>query len=1243
MFCFFLFGWLQAQPQNATFIYVYLSNKDYEPSPEFESKSRDGSLNTIFTNYAVTNFVQSFPNAINPVLNTIYEIHANGEISTLLSELESFGVFDSIFEVEYSELLSCTSPVGFNDAQLANNWMNNHALDMIEAQCAWSISTGDNTVIVGVVDTEFQLNHEDLIAKNIPIWGSNSNSPYAGSHGTRVAGVIGAVTNNGKGVASLGYNTGLSAYSVGYFNPWPGIWAAGQDGVDIINVSYRVTGEGFPGYIDVLKEITSNGTVVVVGAGNIVGQTNHSGIWNIPGVLIVGGVDMNNYHGPTTFSRYAGIDLCAPSINVSTTEWYSNNLSATDGYSGAWGTSFAAPLVSAAAALIKANNQCLSNEAISAAAVEAILKGSTDPIADGASYPGLIGTGRLNAYKALLQTQSTDKTITTNTTWDNPKTVFGNLIVEAGAVLTITSKVYFGPNSRFIVKQNGKVVVDGGELTAACMGEAWKGIEVWGTYSQNQSPSSQPTYQGMLVLNNSTVSHAVEAVQVWEPGNYNSTGGVVITSNTKFLNNKRSVSFLSYKNMLTSTSEVANRSSFSRTTFEINEEYRQGATFLSHISMWDVKGISISGCDFQDARSSSIYNEHQGVGIYTIDAGFNVDIDCNTAILYGQPCPTLNTKISTFKGLSKAIFAMTSSTNNTFKVQRSEFNNNAIGLHVDGVDNFVMFDNIIDFGTKYFVNAPSVYMGMFITGNTAFTVESNDFKLLAGSTVSEAYGIRIQDHGSNSTVYKNTFTNLKTATFSEGYNISPKPWIGLKYECNSFAGSSMDMKIAKIYNVGIEGIQGTQGTTVKSAGNTFSSNITSGFNHIANSATYILYYHNSGNTNPAYTLNVGKAQTGANSCVQIYGAKNVQEIEDEIEDAEVELENLNYSYHSLIDNGNSLAFQSLINTEWGSDIWDLRNGLLEQSPYLSITSLVEALELNILPNAIILEICLANPDATRESGFVDYLRNMPTALPENMIALIEESWSETTVRTILETAISEAASKLTTYRNEMANFIKTDSITNYNGLPNLVSGISLANRYGVVESYISRNDFSTASSVLASMESYISDDEYHAAEYSSFVSYLNLRSSYHSNGKRIANLDSTDLDILIEAAASYTGEAKHLANNILCFFYSECPSISEPETRMTKPTSIKANKAAGLVASVFPNPASEFASFRIESPIEGNSRLVVYDITGKVKHTETITSKMRIVDVRQWEDGIYIYRIFTDNNPSQTGKLIIKH
>lgn len=175
------------------------------------------------------------------------------------------------------------------------------------------------------------------------------------------------------------------------------------------------------------------------------------------------------------------------------------------------------------------------------------------------------------------------------------------------------------------------------------------------------------------------------------------------------------------------------------------------------------------------------------------------------------------------------------------------------------------------------------------------------------------------------------------------------------------------------------------------------------------------------------------------------------------------------------------------------------------------------------------------------------------------------------------------------------------------------------------------------------MESYISDDEYHAAEYSSFVSYLNLRSSYHSNGKRIANLDSTDLDILIEAAASYTGEAKHLANNILCFFYSECPSISEPETRMTKPTSIKANKAAGLVASVFPNPASEFASFRIESPIEGNSRLVVYDITGKVKHTETITSKMRIVDVRQWEDGIYIYRIFTDNNPSQTGKLIIKH
>jgi len=207
----------------------------------------------------------------------------------------------------------------------------------------------------------------------------------------------------------------------------------------------------------------------------------------------------------------------------------------------------------------------------------------------------------------------------------------------------------------------------------------------------------------------------------------------------------------------------------------------------------------------------------------------------------------------------------------------------------------------------------------------------------------------------------------------------------------------------------------------------------------------------------------------------------------------------------------------------------------------------------------------------------------------------------------------------------------------------LHSGISLANRYGVVKSYISRNDFSLASAVLASMESYIVDDEYHTSEYSSFVNYLNLRSSYHTSGKNIANLDSTDLNILVEAAASYTGEAKHLANNILCFFYSACPSISEPETRMAKPAPIEQSKSTGLVARVFPNPASEFASFTIESPINANSKLVVYDITGKVKHTESITTKLRIVDVRQWEDGIYIYRILTDSNPAQTGKLVIKH
>ncbi|HJP82606.1 MAG TPA: S8 family serine peptidase, partial [Fimbriimonadaceae bacterium] len=73
----------------------------------------------------------------------------------------------------------------------------------------WDISKGLDTVVVAVIDTGVDLNHEDL--KNKVVAGfdfsdNDSDPTAAGDHGVHTAGIVGAETNNNKGVAGTGYN-----------------------------------------------------------------------------------------------------------------------------------------------------------------------------------------------------------------------------------------------------------------------------------------------------------------------------------------------------------------------------------------------------------------------------------------------------------------------------------------------------------------------------------------------------------------------------------------------------------------------------------------------------------------------------------------------------------------------------------------------------------------------------------------------------------------------------------------------------------------------------------------------------------------------------------------------------------------------------------------------------------------------------------------------------------------------------
>ena len=280
-----------------------------------------------------------------------------------------------------------------NDTYIANNWVNNDALTLVDANCAWSITTGDSNILIGIADTEFEEQHEDLVNQIDRISGPHSGYHY---HGTRVYGVAGSQTNNSLGIAGIGYNCRGALERINHSAwgmAWSGdieraIWNLYLDSVPIINVSWTGTG------LDPIaaKEIVEH-SVIVLGAGNSPNGNNHSAIADIPGVILVSGVDHTGAHGPTGHRHNQWVDLCAQSTNVTTTD-------TSNGYTGDWGTSFAAPMVSGTVGLMLSVNDCLSPRQ-----VEDILESTANPILDAANYPNQVGSGYLNAYRAVKAAQ----------------------------------------------------------------------------------------------------------------------------------------------------------------------------------------------------------------------------------------------------------------------------------------------------------------------------------------------------------------------------------------------------------------------------------------------------------------------------------------------------------------------------------------------------------------------------------------------------------------------------------------------------------------------------------------------------------------------------------------------------------------------------------------------------------------------------------------------------------------------
>jgi len=400
--CFFTLLFAQVDNTNYFDGQIYFKFKDNFHLPsKFLSEKADLSdfpfLNNVKNVYGISKIRASFYFAKQENLKRTFRLYFDKteKVNEILELLKGNQFVEYAERVPIHRKTVVPNDLGANNTGSSGQWF----LHKIRAQQAWDLSLGNSAIKVAVVDDAVQTTHPDLI--NVCLAGrdvaSNDNDPNPPDatfdHGTHVAGIVGAQTNNGLGIASIGF--GISIIPVKATNEvefitdgYEGVTWAINNGADVINMSWGGS-EGSQTGQNIMNAGNTAGVVLVAAAGNDdVSSTFFPAGFN----FVISVASTSSSDAKSSFSNYGTwVDISAPGSTIRSTV-------PGNGYSLKSGTSMASPLVAGLCGLMLS-----ANPNFSPAQILTCLQESADNIdAQNANYIGQLGGGRINAEATII-------------------------------------------------------------------------------------------------------------------------------------------------------------------------------------------------------------------------------------------------------------------------------------------------------------------------------------------------------------------------------------------------------------------------------------------------------------------------------------------------------------------------------------------------------------------------------------------------------------------------------------------------------------------------------------------------------------------------------------------------------------------------------------------------------------------------------------------------------------------------